>query len=119
MEFEADVELAASADEAIKQLTSKSPHIVLSDIGMPEKDGYDLIRAVRALPQATHARVPAAALTAFARSQDRTRSLLAGFQAHITKPVDPAELVAVVAALTGRTGGPPEQNNTTVGDAVT
>ena len=74
---------------------------------MPDMDGYDLIRAVRALPAADRANIAAAALTAFARSQDRTRALLAGFQAHITKPVDPAELVAVVASLTRRTGKTP------------
>jgi CheY-like chemotaxis protein len=67
-------------------------------------DGYDLIRAVRGLPAPERANIAAVALTAFARSQDRTRALLAGFQAHITKPVDPAELVAVVATLTRRTG---------------
>jgi CheY-like chemotaxis protein len=103
-EHDAKVQLASSADEALKILSASSPDILLSDIGMPDVDGYDLIRAVRALPAADRANVTAAALTAFARTQDRTRTLLAGFQAHITKPVDPSELVAVVASLTGTTG---------------
>jgi CheY-like chemotaxis protein len=101
-EQEAEVLLAASADEALRMMKTQTPDILLSDIGMPDTDGYDLIRAVRALPAAEGANIAAAALTAFARTQDRTRALLAGFQAHITKPVDPAELVAVVAALTRR-----------------
>jgi signal transduction histidine kinase/ActR/RegA family two-component response regulator len=106
-EHDADVQVASSAKEALQMLDAAAPDILLSDIGMPDIDGYDLIRAVRALPTADRANVAAAALTAFARSQDRTRALLAGFQAHITKPVDPAELVAVVASLTRRTGKMP------------
>ena len=69
---------------------------------MPEQDGYDLIRRVRANPATKE--IPAAALTAFARPEDRKRSLLAGFQTHVAKPVDPAELKAVVASLAFRTG---------------
>ncbi len=106
-EHDAEVRLAQSGQEALQMLKAAAPDILLSDIGMPDMDGYDLIRAVRTLTAAEQADIPAAALTAFARSQDRTRSLLAGFQAHITKPVDPAELVAVVATLTGRTGKTP------------
>ena len=74
----------------------------VSDVGMPEEDGYDLLRQVRARFSASD--LPAAALTAFARSEDRKRALLAGFQTHVAKPVDPSELVAVVASLAGRTG---------------
>lgn len=77
--------------------------VIVSDVGMPDQDGYDFIREVRRLDRAT-ARVPAAALTALARLEDRTRALLAGFQTHLAKPVDPAELVATVASLAGRTG---------------
>ena len=74
---------------------------MVSDIGMPERDGYDFIRAMRALPgSAGH--VPAIALTALARDEDRKRTLLAGYQVHISKPVDPAELVTVIATLAGR-----------------
>jgi CheY-like chemotaxis protein len=79
------------------------PDILVSDIGMPDKDGYELIRHVRGHVGAKT--LPAVALTAFARSEDRTRALLAGFQSHVSKPVDPDELVAVVASLLERTGG--------------
>jgi signal transduction histidine kinase/CheY-like chemotaxis protein len=105
-EHNAQAILAGSADEAMHLLRQNLPDILLSDIGMPDKDGYDLMRAVRALPDAEGGSLPAAALTAMARGEDRTRAMLAGFQAHITKPVDPTELVAVVATLTGRTGRP-------------
>jgi signal transduction histidine kinase/CheY-like chemotaxis protein len=103
-EYEADVQQAGSSEEALQTLMTYSADILLSDIGMPDKDGYDFIRAVRAHSDPRIVSLPAVALTAFARTQDRTRALLAGFQAHITKPVEPAELVAVVATLTGRTG---------------
>jgi len=76
----------------------------VSDIGMPEEDGYSLIRQIRALPDDRGGRIPAAALTAYAGAEDRKRALLAGFQLHIPKPVEPTELVAVVATLAGRTG---------------
>jgi CheY-like chemotaxis protein len=69
---------------------------------MPEQDGYDSLRSVRIRGKSS-TQVPAAALTAFARSEDRRRAMLAGFQTHIAKPVDPAELLAVVASLAGRT----------------
>jgi CheY-like chemotaxis protein len=74
---------------------------VVSDIGMPERDGYDFIREMRAIP-GNAGRVPAIALTALARDEDRKRTLLAGYQVHISKPVDPAELVTVIATLAGR-----------------
>jgi CheY-like chemotaxis protein len=70
---------------------------------MPEQDGYDSLRSVRSRGKSS-TQVPAAALPAFARSEDRRRAMLAGFQTHIAKPVDPAELLAVVASLAGRTG---------------
>jgi signal transduction histidine kinase/ActR/RegA family two-component response regulator len=75
--------------------------VVVSDIGMPVRDGYDFIREMRALPGSA-GRVPAIALTALARDEDRKRTLLAGYQVHISKPVDPAELVTVIATLAGR-----------------
>lgn len=103
-EHEATVETASSADEALARFAARIPNLVLSDIGMPEKDGYDLMHAIRALDEGAGGKVPAAALTALVRAEDRKRALLAGFQAHVSKPVDPDELVAVVAALTGRTG---------------
>jgi CheY-like chemotaxis protein len=77
---------------------------MVSDIGMPQMDGYDLIRAVRSLPAEQGGRTPAVALTAFARSEDRTRAMMAGYQVHISKPVEPQELIATVASLAGRTG---------------
>jgi signal transduction histidine kinase/CheY-like chemotaxis protein len=117
-EHDADVQLAASAEEALEKIKSRRPDILLSDIGMPDVDGYDLIRTLRALPSEEGANVPAAALTAFARTQDRTRALLAGFQAHITKPVDPGELVAVVASLTRTSGRPPVEEVSSDGEAI-
>jgi CheY-like chemotaxis protein len=99
----ADVAVAESAAEALKLVGSFRPDILVSDVGMPDQDGYDLIRQVRGRLAAKT--LPAVALTAFARSEDRRRALLAGFQTHVAKPVDPAELVAVVASLVERTGG--------------
>jgi PAS domain S-box-containing protein len=99
----AEVASAASMDEALEEIRRQPPQVLISDLGMPDHDGYDLIRAVRALPAADPGRnVPAIALTAFARSEDRRRALLAGFQSHIAKPVEPAELLAVVASVAGR-----------------
>jgi CheY-like chemotaxis protein len=74
------------------------PDVVVSDIGMPGEDGYSLIRRLRALPDDA-GRTPAVALTAFARGEDRTRALMAGFKAHVPKPVDPRELVAVLLSV--------------------
>jgi PAS domain S-box-containing protein len=98
----AEVALATSAAAALELLGSFRPDVIVSDVGMPEQDGYDLIRQVRANYSAKQ--LPAAALTAFARTEDRKQTLLAGFQTHIAKPVDPAELTAAVASLAGRTG---------------
>jgi CheY-like chemotaxis protein len=77
------------------------PDIVISDVSMPEVDGYDLIRRIRELPLEKGGRIPAVALTAYGRSIDRIRALSAGFQMHMPKPVEPAELATVVASLTG------------------
>nr|MDQ3349971.1 PAS domain S-box protein [Acidobacteriota bacterium] len=95
----ASVLLASSAAEALDLIRRERPDVILSDIGMPVEDGYDLIRKVRALPPEEGGRTPAAALTAFARAEDRMRALRAGFQTHVAKPVEPAELTAVVASL--------------------
>ena len=102
-DFSAEVMTASSASEALPLVQSFDPHVLVSDIGMPGRDGYDLIRDVRALP-APRRRLPALALTAFARSEDRTRAMLAGYQVHLAKPVEPSELIATVASLAGRTG---------------
>jgi PAS domain S-box-containing protein len=100
----AEVALAHSAKDALDQFVADPPDVLVSDIGMPGEDGYSLIRSVRALPSVKGGNVPALALTAYARSEDRTRSVLAGFQMHMSKPVEPAELIAMVASLAGRTG---------------
>jgi CheY-like chemotaxis protein len=100
----ADVTAAASFDEALQAIQDRPPHVLISDLGMPDHDGFELIRAVRALPAARGGSVPAAALSAFARSEDRRRAMMAGFQTHVAKPVEPAELIAVVASLSGRVG---------------
>jgi CheY-like chemotaxis protein len=86
----------------LEHIDRSRPDIIVSDIGIPDVDGYDLIRQVREKYSAKD--VPAVALTAFARTKDRKRALLAGFQMHLAKPVDPAELTAAVASLAGRTG---------------
>ncbi len=93
----AEVEIAASAEEAWKIFPMFRPDVVLSDIGMPGHDGYEFIRRIRQFPGGSS--VPAAALTALARSDDRMRALHAGFQTHVAKPIAPNELVAVVRSL--------------------
>src|SRR6478736_6261750 len=93
----AEVRGAYSMEEGLREFTQFAPNVVLSDIGMPEHDGYELITRLRALPGGRT--VPAVALTALARSEDRTRALRAGFQLHVAKPVDFTELVAVVQNL--------------------
>jgi signal transduction histidine kinase/ActR/RegA family two-component response regulator len=104
--YGADVIAVASVKQAltiIETATDRSPDVLVSDIGMPDEDGYSLIRKLRQLEAQRGGRLPAIALTAYARNDDRRQALLAGFQMHLTKPVDAAELVAVVASLTGRT----------------
>ena len=98
IECGAKTAVASSAADAHRVLDSFAADVIVSDIGMPEQDGYDLIRARRRGGDKT----PAVALTAFARAEDRIRSIEAGFQRHLPKPVEPAELIAVVASLAGR-----------------
>jgi CheY-like chemotaxis protein len=93
----------ASALEALDACAAQAPDVIVSDIGLPGVDGYEFIRRLRTSEGQRRRTTPAAALTAFARSEDRRRALLAGFQTHLAKPVDPLELVVVVAALAGRT----------------
>ena len=95
---------ADSADVGRQLMVREHPNVLVADIGMPEEDGYSLIRTIRSLPAEQGGSIPAAAVTAMARTEDRRRALLAGFQTHVAKPVDVAELVAVVASLAGRTG---------------
>ncbi len=97
-----DVVTASSADEVMMLLPRLGVDVLISDIGMPKVDGYALIQAIRKLPDRAGGRVPAIAVTAFARPQDRSRAFLAGFDVYLAKPVDPAELVAVLCNLTGR-----------------
>ncbi|HEX8537540.1 MAG TPA: ATP-binding protein [Cystobacter sp.] len=101
---QARVSVAASAREALEALTRLSPDVLLSDLGGPGGEGEALIRWVRSLPLEAGGGIPAAALTAFARTEDRTRVLRAGFNSHVPKPVDPLELFAVLASLSGRGG---------------
>lgn len=98
------VRTAGSAEEAFELLRADRPDVLISDIGMPVEDGYDLIRRVRALPRDRGGATPAIALTAYARSEDRQKVILAGFQLHLAKPVEAGELLASVASLAGRTG---------------
>ncbi len=97
----ASVFATASAHEALEILPKARPQILISDIGLPEIDGYEMIRRIRQLDPRDGGRIPAIALTAHASSQDRTKALRAGFQTHIAKPVDPRELVASIASLAG------------------
>jgi PAS domain S-box-containing protein len=99
----AHVTTARSAAEAVAILDRARPDVLLSDIAMPGEDGLALIRRVREMTDARGRSLPAAALTAFARDEDRTRALAAGYQVHVAKPVEPAKLTAVVAELAGRT----------------
>jgi CheY-like chemotaxis protein len=94
----AEVRTASSASRAFEVLSAWQPGVIVSDIGMPGEDGYTLIRRLRELPAERGGRVPAVALTAYARVQDRVKVLAAGFQMHTPKPIEPAELVAVVAS---------------------
>lgn len=91
-----------SANAALLTAARWRPDVVVSDIEMPEEDGYTLVRKLRALPPEAGGRTPAVALTAFSRPEDRIRSLRAGFSIHMSKPVDPDELIAVIANLAGR-----------------
>jgi CheY-like chemotaxis protein len=99
---EAQVIAAESGKEGLLLIRSQLPDVIVSDIGMPEMDGYEFIREVRRLPPADGGTTPAIALTAFARSEDRTRAMLTGYQVHVAKPIEPQELVATVGSLVAR-----------------
>jgi PAS domain S-box-containing protein len=98
----AEVRVAASAREALMIVNEWLPSIIVSDIGMPEEDGYTFIKKIRALKNAEVSKIPAVALTAYARTQDRLRALASGYQMHVAKPIEPMELVIVVASLVDR-----------------
>jgi PAS domain S-box-containing protein len=106
-EFGAEVALAGSAPEAMRQFAADRPDVLLSDIGMPGQDGFSLIQQIRAFEERRGGKVAAIALTGYATDDDRRRALAAGFQLHITKPVDPAELISLVATASGRSGSRP------------
>jgi signal transduction histidine kinase len=99
-----EVRGAGTAEEALRVLEQWRPDVLVSDIEMPGQDGYTLIRKIRALAPERGGMTRAVALTAFGRPEDRIRSLMAGFNIHVSKPVDPGELAAIVASLAGRTG---------------
>lgn len=98
---EAEVITAGSAMEGLQILKSQRPDVMISDIGMPETDGYQFIRAVRSLPATHGGKTPAIALSAFAHSEDRTKAMIAGYQIHLSKPVESQELIASIGNLTG------------------
>jgi CheY-like chemotaxis protein len=102
-ESQAEVQAVASVQEALEAITNWKPDVLVSDISMPQEDGYSLIRKLRSRSPEQGGKIPAAALTAYARAEDRRRAIQAGFQLHMPKPVDPCELVTVVARLVGRT----------------
>jgi PAS domain S-box-containing protein len=95
----AEVRSAGSVREALEALTEWNPHVLISDIGMPGEDGYDLIREVRLRSAAEGGRIPAIALTGYAAVQDAERALSAGYQSHLSKPIEPSRLVRVIASL--------------------
>jgi PAS domain S-box-containing protein len=104
-DYGAQVTVVASADQVLEALAQVKPDVLLSDIGMPEVDGYMLIRQIRALAPEQGGRIPAIALTAYAGEADQSQALSAGFTKHIAKPVEPTELAKVVANLAISTSG--------------
>ncbi len=98
----AEVKACISASEALSKLTEWRPDVILSDIAMPEEDGYSFIGKVRSLPRDKGGETPAAALSAYARDEDRAQALAAGYQMHIAKPIGASQLVTMVAKLAGR-----------------
>ena len=98
----ASVTTARSAAEALASLESEVPDVLITDLGMPDVDGFRLIEQIRNHQDPRVRAMPAAALTAYARSDDRMKALRAGFHIHLAKPIDPAELVTTIAALAKR-----------------
>ena len=107
LEHKAEVRTAGSVVEALNTLDHWRPDVLISDIGMPNGNGYDLIRTIRQRDALTGQWLPAVALTAYARSEDRVQAIRIGYQMHVTKPVEARELLMVVASLTGRLTGNP------------
>jgi CheY-like chemotaxis protein len=105
----AEVTTASSASEALRALALGPPDVLVSEIELGGETGLSLIRQVRSLPREQGGRVPAAAISTFSRTEDRVQALLAGFHIHLAKPVQPAELLAVVASLARRDGHAPAE----------
>lgn len=100
----ARVTTASSAREALEAIAGEKFDILVSDIGMPGEDGYELLRRVRALPPEAGGKTPAVALTAYARTEDRLRAMRAGFEMHAAKPVELTELAVIISNLARRGG---------------
>jgi len=98
----ASVKAVASAREALQALETERPDVLVSDIGLPDEDGYSLIRRIRHRETQRGGFLPAIALTGYARADDKIRALVAGFQAHVVKPLEPAELMAAITDVRGR-----------------
>jgi CheY-like chemotaxis protein len=98
-QFGANVRGAASTTDALEAFLAWKPDVLVSDLGMPGEDGFALIGKVRALTPEQGCDIPAAALTAHVREEDRLQALAAGYQTHLKKPVDPTKLAAAVASL--------------------
>jgi DNA-binding response OmpR family regulator len=103
----AEVSIFGSSLTALDRIGTVRPDVLIVDLGMPELDGFEFIRRVRSSTDAFVRNIPAAAVTAFARSEDRTKALRAGYEMHLAKPVDPGELVASVATLVRRSRSTP------------
>ncbi|HKE04945.1 MAG TPA: response regulator [Blastocatellia bacterium] len=99
----AEVRTSVSVTEALAVCDEWRPDILISDIGMPGEDGYMLIKKLRARESESGGHIPAIALTAYGRQEDRRRALSVGYESHIPKPIEPVELLAAVASLTNRT----------------
>lgn len=104
VQYGANVTGLSNAEDALKLLEKRRFDLLVSDIGLPKMDGYELIRRVRKQEEGREKRIPAVALTAYARVQDRMQAILAGFSTHVAKPIEANELVTVVASLAGRLG---------------
>jgi hypothetical protein len=101
-QYSAQTSAAASAAAALETLDLWRPDALVIDIAMPGEDGYNLIRRIRALGPERGGHIPAIALTAYARAEDRARAIAAGYQKHVAKPVEPSQLAAIVADVAGR-----------------
>jgi CheY-like chemotaxis protein len=106
----AEVRSASSAARAFELMRDFKPHVLVSDLEMPDEDGYALVRRLRSLSAADGGAIPAIALSAYGRPQDRTSALAAGFTMHVPKPVDPGELTAIVASVIGGSPAAPPRS---------